>query len=159
MKLIAAVSRDWAIGNGPNLLFHIPEDLHRFQALTTGGTLVMGRKTMDTMPGGKPLPRRTTVVLTRNRDYRREDVLAVHSVAELLSLSLPEPVFVAGGGEIYSLLLPYCNEADLTLVDAAPQADVYFPRLDQDPQWTLTECSEEKRWRNLPFRFCKFEKL
>jgi dihydrofolate reductase len=159
MKLIAAVSRDWAIGNGSDLLFHIPEDLHRFQALTTGGTLVMGRKTMDTMPGGKPLPRRTTVVLTRNQDYHRADVWVVHSVEELLSLSLPEPVFVAGGGEIYSLLLPYCNEADLTLVDAAPQADVYFPRLDQDPQWTLTERSEEKSWENLPFRFCKFEKL
>jgi dihydrofolate reductase len=159
MKLIAAVSRDWAIGNGPKLLFHIPEDLHRFQALTTGGTLVMGRKTMDTMPGGKSLPRRTTVVLTRNREYRREDVLVVHSVAELLSLSLPEPVFVAGGGEIYSLLLPYCDEAYLTLVDAAPEADVYFPRLDQDPQWVLTECSEEKNWKNLPFRFCKYQKL
>jgi dihydrofolate reductase len=159
MKLIAALSRDWGIGNGSELLFHIPEDLHRFQALTTGGTLIMGRKTMDTMPGGNPLPRRTTVVLTRNQAYRREDVLVVHSVEELLALSLPEPVFVAGGGEIYSLLLPYCNEADLTLVDAAPEADVYFPRLDQDPQWTLTECSEKKSWKNLTFRFCKYQKL
>ena len=157
MKLIAALSADWGLGLDDKLLFHIPEDLHRFKALTTGGTLVMGRKTMDTMPGGAPLPNRRTVVLSRNPDYHPPGVTVVHSVEELLSLSLPEPVFVAGGGEVYNLLLPWCDEAYLTLVEANPPANVFFPRLDLDPRWVLAEESEKKSWQTLSYRFCRYE--
>jgi dihydrofolate reductase len=158
VKLIAALSQEGGLGLGDQLLFHIPEDLHRFQALTTGGTLVMGRKTMDTMPGGNPLPHRTTLVLTRNAHYHREGVLVAHSVSELLAMlpTLPQPVFVAGGGEIYALLLPHCSEAYLTLVDASPAADVFFPPLTG---WQLVEESEPHTWENFSYRFCKFQKL
>ncbi len=159
MKLIAALSADWGIGLDDQLLFHIPEDLHHFKALTVGGTLVMGRKTMDTMPGGAPLPQRKTVVLSRNPDYQQEGVTTVHSREELLSLQIPEPVFVAGGGEIYRLLLPWCDEAYLTLVDAHPPANVFFPPLDPDSGWRLLEQSEKKDWQNLSYRFCRYQKL
>lgn len=158
MKLIAALSANWGIGLDGKLLFQIPDDLRRFRALTTGGTLVMGRKTMDTLPGGVPLPRRKTVVLSRNPDYRQAGAAVVHSVEELRSLRLPEPVFVAGGGEIYRLLLPWCDEAYLTRVDACPPANVFFPRLDRDSRWRLVEQSEKRTWQTLSYRFCQYRK-
>lgn len=159
MKLIAALSASWGLGLDNSLLFHIPEDLRRFKELTTGGTLVMGRKTMDTMPGGAPLPHRDTVVLSRNPDYHPPKVTVVHSPGELLALPITKPVFVAGGGEIYRLLLPWCGEAYLTLVEADPPANVFFPRLDRDPRWVLAEKSEKKTWQNLSYRFCRYRKL
>ena len=158
MKLIAAVSRDWGIGLGDRLLFRIPEDLHRFKELTMGGTLVMGRKTMDTMPGGRPLPGRTTVVLTRDPGYRKDGVLVLHDPKELAEYTLPQPVFAAGGGEIYALLLPLCDEAYLTHVDAAPEADVFFPRLDEQAGWHMAEKSAPRTHDGLTYRFCRWVK-
>ena len=78
MNTIAAVSLDWGIGKGNDLLFHIGEDMKRFRALTTGGTVIMGRKTLESMPGGKPLPRRRNIVLTRQKDFAREGVEDVY---------------------------------------------------------------------------------
>ena len=86
MNAIAAVSRDWGIGRAGELLFHIPEDLRRFRALTTGGTVIMGRKTLDSLPGGRPLPNRRNLVLTRNAAFSRPGVEAVRSLEELLAL-------------------------------------------------------------------------
>ena len=83
MNAIAAVSLDWGIGRGNDLLFHIGEDMKRFRALTTGGTVIMGRKTLDSMPGGKPLPKRRNIVLTRQKDFAREGVETAASVEEL----------------------------------------------------------------------------
>ena len=140
MNAIAAVSLDWGIGKDNNLLFHIGEDMKRFRALTTGGTVIMGRKTLDSMPGGKPLPRRRNIVLTRQEDFAREGVEVDRSQEEVLRLTAgedPEKVWVIGGGEIYRQLLPYCRLCWLTRVYARPESAVFFPDLDTLPQWQV----------------------
>ena len=109
MNAIAAVSLDWGIGKDNDLLFHIGEDMKRFRALTTGGTVIMGRRTLDSMPGGKPLPRRRNIVLTRQADFAREGVEVARSPEEVLRLTAgedPEKVWVIGGREIYRQVLP-----------------------------------------------------
>ena len=140
MNAIAAVSLDWGIGKDNDLLFHIGEDMKRFRALTTGGTVIMGRKTLDSMPGGKPLPRRRNIVLTRQADFAREGVEVARSPEEILRLTAgedPEKVWVIGGGEIYRQLLPYCRLCWLTRVYARPESAVFFPDLDTLPQWQV----------------------
>ena len=140
MNAIAAVSLDWGIGKDNDLLFHIGEDMKRFRALTTGGTVIMGRKTLDSMPGGKPLPRRRNIVLTRQEDFAREGVEVARSQEEVLRLTAgedPEKVWVIGGGEIYRQLLPYCRLCWLTRVYARPESAVFFPDLDTLPQWQV----------------------
>ncbi len=107
MNAIAAVSRDWGIGRAGELLFHIPEDLRRFRALTTGGTVIMGRKTLDSLPGGRPLPNRRNLVLTRNAAFSRPGVEAVRSLEELLALlegQDPDRAWVCGGGAAAALV-------------------------------------------------------
>ena len=140
MNAIAAVSLDWGIGKDNDLLFHIGEDMKRFRALTTGGTVIMGRKTLDSMPGGKPLPRRRNIVLTRQEDFAREGVEVARSQEEVLRLTAgedPEKVWVIGGGELYRQLLPYCRLCWLTRVYARPESAVFFPDLDTLPQWQV----------------------
>ena len=140
MNAIAAVSLDWGIGKDNDLLFHIGEDMKRFRALTTGGTVIMGRKTLDSMPGGKPLPRRRNIVLTRQEDFAREGVEVARSQEEVLRLTAgedPEKVWVIGGGEIYRQLLPYCRLCWLTRIYARPESAVFFPDLDTLPQWQV----------------------
>ncbi len=140
MNAIAAVSLDWGIGKDNDLLFHIGEDMKRFRALTTGGTVIMGRRTLDSMPGGKPLPRRRNIVLTRQADFAREGVEVARSPEEVLRLTAgedPEKVWVIGGGEIYRQLLPYCRLCWLTRVYARPESAVFFPDLDTLPQWQV----------------------
>lgn len=140
MNAIAAVSLDWGIGKDNDLLFHIGEDMKRFRALTTGGAVIMGRRTLDSMPGGKPLPRRRNIVLTRQADFDREGIEVARSPEEVLRLTAgedPEKVWVIGGGEIYRLLLPYCRLCWLTRVYARPESAVFFPDLDALPQWRV----------------------
>ena len=132
--LIAAVSANNVIGNGNALPWRIPEDLARFKKLTLGHTLVMGRKTFESI--GKPLPRRTTVVITRRADFAVPGVLVAHDREEAIALSEGSPVFVAGGAEIYRLFLPIANKLLITRVEGTYEGDTYFPSIET-AEWTL----------------------
>ena len=161
MNAIAAVSLNWGIGRGNDLLFHISEDMKRFRAMTTGGTVIMGRKTLDSMPGGRPLPKRRNIVITRNRDFAREGVETAHSVEEALALVAgedPETVWVIGGGEIYRALLPYCRRCCLTRVYARPDCDVFFPDLDRLEDWRLFRSEPIRGEGELEFQFVDYER-
>ena len=140
MNAIAAVSLNWGIGKGNDLLFHIREDMQRFRALTSGGTVIMGRKTLLSMPGGKPLPKRRNIVITRNPAFVQEGVEVAHSVQEALDMAAGDDgdkVWVIGGGEIYAALLPYCRLCYLTRVYDQPPCDVFFPNLDTRQAWQI----------------------
>ena len=140
MNAIVAVSLDWGIGKGNDLLFHISSDLKRFRAMTSGGTVIMGRKTLDSMPGGTPLPKRRNIVITRNQAFARDGVEIAHSVEEAVALVQqddPERTWVIGGGEIYKAMLPYCRMCYVTRVYARPACDVFFPDLDAMHNWQL----------------------
>ncbi|MEU4608169.1 dihydrofolate reductase [Kribbella sp. NPDC023972] len=131
--LIAAVGANGVIGRDNDLPWRIREDLQRFKQLTLGHTLVMGRKTYDSI--GRPLPGRRTVVVTRQPDWSADGVEAVHTLEE--ALEYDGHLYVAGGGEIYRQALPYADRLELTEVAHSPAGDVTFPTLT--PQaWTET---------------------
>lgn len=134
MNLIAAVDADYGLGRGNKLLVHLPKDLHFFKEQTTGKVLVLGRKTLESFKGGKPLPNRTHIVLSRNPAYAPEGVAVVHSLEELLAAVAAYPaedVFVAGGGDIYQQLLPYCDTLYLTRIDRRFEADTRLMGLEE----------------------------
>lgn len=159
MNAIAAVSLDWGIGRENDLLFHIGEDMKRFRALTLRGTVIMGRKTLDSMPGGDPLPRRRNIVLTRQKEIARAGVETAASVEEVLSLVAgedPEKVWVIGGGEIYRQMLPYCRLCYLTRVYARPESDAFFPDLDTLPQWQVLRSGAIVSDGTLDYQFIEY---
>ncbi|MEU8227638.1 dihydrofolate reductase [Kribbella sp. NPDC048915] len=131
--LIAAVGRNGVIGRDNDLPWRIREDLQRFKRLTLGHTLVMGRKTYDSI--GRPLPGRRTVVVTRRPDWSADGVEVVHTLED--ALKYDGTLYVAGGGEIYRQALPYADTLELTEVDQSPDGDVTFPPLDRTA-WTET---------------------
>ena len=160
MNLIVAVDRNWAIGNKGKLLVSIPGDQRLFREETMGKVIVMGRKTMESLPGGNPLPGRTNVVLTRKSDYAKKGAVIFHEVQETLDFlkQFPdEDIFIIGGGEIYREFLPYCDTAHVTWIDYSYEADTYFPNLDQDPNWHVTEESDEQTYFSLCYEFRKYQ--
>ncbi|MEG1683765.1 MAG: dihydrofolate reductase [Oscillospiraceae bacterium] len=157
MDAIVAVSQNWGIGKNGQLLFSLPTDLRRFQALTTGSTVILGYHTLLSLPGGKPLPKRESIVLTtQNRQISGATV--VHSIHEALSAvsGRETPVFVIGGGSVYAALLPFCDHVYLTVVDAAPEADSFFPDLTALPHWQLVSQSEPLSENGLTFRYLDY---
>lgn len=141
LVLVAAVGQQGVIGINNELPWHLPEDLKRFKALTTGHTVAMGRKTYDSIVArlGKPLPNRQSVVLTRDRTWspaaeHAGSVRVVHTIDDLLALS-DDPIYVIGGAEIYGLTLPMAAELDITEVDVLVQGDAFFPEID-NRQWS-----------------------
>lgn len=127
--LVAAVGSNGVIGVDDGLPWRIPDDLRRFKQLTLGHTLLMGRKTYDSI--GRPLPGRRTVVITRQRDWSTDGVEVAHSLTAALGLADGNDVYVAGGGEIYRQALPLADRLELTEVDQAPDGDVTFPAFDR----------------------------
>ena len=162
MNIIVAVDKNWGIGIRNQLLVSIPADKKWFRQETTGKVVVMGRKTLESFPGGKPLPNRTNIVLTRNPDYNVKDVVVCHDTDELKELLKQYPdeeIYVIGGGAVYRELLPWCSVAHVTKIDHAYEADTFFPNLDEDPEWEITADSEEQTYFDLEYRFVKYERV
>ncbi|MDO4292252.1 MAG: dihydrofolate reductase [Eubacteriales bacterium] len=161
MNLIVAVDQNWAIGSKGDLLVRIPADHKMFRQETTGKVVVLGRKTMDTFPGGQPLKNRTNIVLSKNPAYSVRGAETVHSVDELLEMLKAfdtKDVYVIGGSSVYEQLLPYCDTAHVTRIDHAYEADAWFPNLDQDPEWEITADSDEQYYFDLTYHFLKYER-
>lgn len=162
MNLIVAVDKNWAIGNGNKLLVSIPQDMKFFREKTMGKVVVMGRKTLESFPGGQPLKKRTNIVLTRDMKYQVKDAIVVHTIEELL-VELKkydeEEIYVIGGETIYRQLLPYCKVAHVTKIDHAYEADTYFPNLDEKEEWVVTGVSEEQTYFDLEYEFVRYERM
>ena len=119
----------------------------------------MGRKTLESLPGGKPFKDRKNIILSRDINFTCEGADVCGSVEEVLEvIKGREKVFVAGGGEIYRDMLPYCDNAVITKVSGKPDADVFFPNLDKDPEWLLMNISGGREFEGLTFRYCIYEK-
>ncbi len=162
MIAIVAVSPSWGIGRSGGLLYSLKEDMRFFRRTTLGKTVICGRKTLESFPGGRPLPNRRTIVISRNPFYRPEGAEVVRSPREALALTegLPkDEVFVIGGGEIYRQMLPYCDTALVTRVDREPEEapEIFFPDLEKEEGWTLTEASEPLTEGEFSYRFCRYE--
>lgn len=159
MKIIAAADAHWGIGKNNQLLVSIPSDMKFFREMTDGCTIIMGRKTLESFPGSKPLRNRRNIVLTSDPVYTVPGAEIVHSVREALDLVKEEEsgnVFCIGGSSVYEQFLPYCDTAYITKIDHVYEADSFFPDLDADGEWEITSCSEEQTYFDLTFHFLTY---
>ena len=179
MRAIVNVNREWAIGRGNELLVYIPEDMKFFRQTTAGKTVVMGRKTLESFPGKRPLKGRTNIVLTKDPARIPSESLeaaAADPGTRLVTASSPaelaglleelgtgeEDCYVIGGASVYRQLLPLCSTCLVTVNDytTAPgqEADSWFPDLDSDPDWECTERGEEQEYNGVHFQFCTYRR-
>ena len=160
--LLAAADRGWAIGKGGRMLVQIPKERQLFLQETRGGTVVMGRKTYDGLPGHQPLFARENVVLSADPDFSPKGVKVFRTFPEVLAYLQtlpPEKVFIAGGESIFRQFLPYCGRADITAVDYRYDGDRFLADLDRDPCWKLLAESEEETYFDLPFTFRRYTRI
>jgi len=137
MDVIVAYYQNWGIGKNGTQPIVLPEDRKHFQEITEGGTVVVGRKTLEDFPNGKPLKNRKTIVLT-HQDIKIEGAVVAHGVEEVLALVKDQPkVFVIGGASVYDALLPYCEKAYITKIYARPECDSFFKNLDESFEWAF----------------------
>lgn len=161
MNLIVAVDENWAIGYQNKLLVSIPQDMKFFRETTTGKVVVLGRKTLETFPGGQPLKNRTNIVITKDKDYKVKDAIVVHSIEEALEELKKydsEDIYVIGGDSIYRQMLPYCSLAHVTKIHHEYLADTHFPNLDEMDDWKITGVSDEQTYFNLEYEFVRYER-
>jgi dihydrofolate reductase len=142
LSAVVAMSQNRVIGNNNQLPWHLPADLKHFKAITTGNTIVMGRKTYESI--GKPLPNRTNVILTRNLNFNAPGCVVINQFAEVwdkIDISSPQAqeIFIIGGAQIYKQLLPEIQRIYLTIVHQAFQGDAFFPEINKQ-QWQELEC-------------------
>lgn len=163
MNLILAADKNWAIGNKGELLCHIPGDLKFFKENTQGKTVVMGRATLESLPGHKGLPGRTNIVLTGNRNFSADGVqVVIHDLDHLkdeLARHPGDEVFVIGGASVYKMLLPMCDTCYITKIDSSFPADRYFTDLDADKDFQVTWQSDMKEDNGIQYRFFKYERI
>ena len=159
MIAIVNVSTDWGIGKDGRLLVAVREDLRRFRRLTEGKTVIYGRKTLATFPGGKPLKNRRNLLLSGRRGFDAEGAEVCRSVDEVLEKVKDTPadeVFVIGGASVYRQLLPYCERALVTRTFADAPADSFFPNLDALPDWEQTAASELMEENGISYQYIDY---
>lgn len=158
ITLIAAASENNALGKDNQLVWHLPNDFKRFKEITSGHYIIMGRKTFESFP--KPLPNRTHVIITRQKDYKVEDCHVVNSIEKAIEISPKnEEVFIIGGAEIYKQSIDFADKIELTRVHADFDADAYFPEINLN-KWELIfeEYHTKDEKHNFDFTFQTFVK-
>jgi dihydrofolate reductase len=183
MKAIVVVDANWGIGSSGKLLANIPGDLKYFKEKTSDKMVVMGRKTLESLPGGKPLVNRLNFILTHDPDYIEKhkeamsqllnsgssetaNVSSCQSISDLLwklnevikRKQTPKTVFVIGGASVYSQLLEYIDVCLVTKIDAEFEADTWFPNLDTDPAFELYNESASHEENGYRYRFCEYRR-
>jgi dihydrofolate reductase len=154
IALIAAMDRKRAIGKAGALPWHLPEDLQHFKRLTTGQTVLMGRKTFESI--GKALPKRKNLVLTRDLHWQANGAQVVSSLDNALVLCESETLWVIGGGEIYRLAMPTATRLEITEVDTeVTDADTFFPEIPED---FLVRQREHRVGAQFDFAFVRYQR-
>ena len=153
LSIIAAIGKNNELGKDNKLIWHLPEDLKRFKMLTTGKTIIMGRKTFESL--GRVLPNRKHIVLTHNKEYKYD-----HEMVEVLCdleeiekyINSEEENFVIGGASIYKMLMPYTKKLYITKIDEEFLADAFFPEIDEN-DWKIVEKEQGITDENNPYRY------
>jgi dihydrofolate reductase len=161
MDLIVAADKRWGIGRDGGLLADLPTDMKYFKDHTTGKAVVMGRKTLESLPGGRGLPKRTNYVLTSNPDFEAERCITVNSedaLREALSQYGPGEVFLIGGATLYNRLYKQCDRLYVTKMDADLDADTFIVNFDEDPDFEIVSESEPVTENGITFRFVIYER-
>lgn len=162
MNLIAAVDKSWGIGKDGKLLYSIPEDMKFFRKTTLNKVVIMGRSTLESFPGGKPLANRVNIVLSGRDNYKVEGALVVKNREEALALASKYPsddVFVIGGKMVYELFLNDCSKAYITKIEAQKEADTLFPNIDLLSEWKCIYTSETFEYDGVKYTFNTYEKI
>lgn len=162
MKAIVAIDKNFGIGNKGNLLHRIPGDMKFFKETTINNVVVMGRETLESLPKQQPLKDRVNIVLTRNKDYKKEGFVVCNSVDEAIEEFKnykDKDIFIIGGEAIYKEFLPYCNELYITKIDNEYIADKYFPNINNDTTWELYEEGEENLHNEVKYKMTKYRKI
>lgn len=159
VAMVVAIAENHAIGKDNQLLWHLPKDLKHFKQITAGHTIIMGRKTFDSM--GKPLPNRRNIVITRNKELELPGAEVVGSVQEALALcaSDEEEVYIIGGGEIYKMAMPLTDKIYLTVVQHSFDGDAFFPEIEPG-EWkeTASESHSPDEKHQYGFTFSTLER-
>lgn len=160
MDLIVAVDKSWGIGKDNHLLVSIPQDMKFFRETTANNVVIMGRKTLESLPGGKPLPKRINIVISSDMDYVVTGAIVVHSINQAIAEAKKyndKKIFVIGGASIYRQMLPYCDFAYVSKIEHEFDADTYFPNLDEMENWEIESVSEKYECENMSFCFVKYK--
>ena len=159
MELIVAVYDDWGIGRDGTQPIALTADRKFFRQETKGAMVIAGRRTIGDFPGGKPLPGRVNVAVSRNcSEIPGFTVCKSPEEAAELAKSA-QRAMVIGGGSIYRQMLPYCDKAIITKVHVTPESDTYFPNLDQDPQWELAEILQSGEENGIGYEMCVYRRI
>jgi dihydrofolate reductase len=157
LSLIVAIAKNRVIGVNNTLPWHLPEDLKRFRALTTGHHIIMGRKTYDSL--GRLLPGRTTVIVTRNHDYKVEGAIVVHSLeSAIAACGEDNEAFLIGGAELYKDGLKLANKLYITEIDAEYEGDAFFPEFDMS-EWKVAEREIHQTQSSLKFNYITYQRI
>ena len=161
MNLIVAVDKNWGIGRDGKLLASVPGDMKYFKEHTTGKVVVMGRKTLESMPGGKGLPNRVNYVLTHDESYEAEGAIVVNSEEELfakLGEHEPDDVYLIGGASLYNKYYMKCDKLFITKMDADLNADAFIVNVDEDPDYFVASESEPQEDNGITYRFLIYQR-
>ncbi len=158
MDLIVAVYDDWGIGKDGTQPVALSADRKFFRETTRGAAVIAGRKTVADFPGQKPLPGRENYILTR-QNLNLPGFSACHSLEDMLRVAKESAhTFVIGGGRVYALMLPYCDRAYVTKVHCTPESDTFFPNLDADPAWEMTQILQSGEENGIAYEMCLYER-
>lgn len=160
IRAILHADKEWGIGKGNGMMFSLPKDMKFFRETTMNHVVVMGGNTLRSFPNAKPLKNRVNIVLSRGQV--RDDCVIVRSYEELFKAMKDhedEEIYVIGGGEVYRELLPYCEEVLVTKVDAVGGAEVFFPNLDENPDFQCVDEGEPVDDNGLTIRFTRYKNL
>ena len=154
MELIVAVYDDWGIGRDGTQPVALSVDRKFFRETTRGAAVIAGRKTVGDFPGQKPLPGRLNIILTRQGGEYPGFTVCASPEEAVEQVKDQQRVFVIGGGTIYRQMLPLCDRAVVTKVHVTPESDTYFPNLDEDPNWDLTEVVQSGEENGIAYEMC-----
>ncbi|MEG0291893.1 MAG: dihydrofolate reductase [Anaerovoracaceae bacterium] len=161
MNAIVVVDKNWNIGRDGDLLVHLPGDLKYYKEKTLGKTILIGRKTLESFPGAKPLPGRTNIVLTGNPEYKNDQCVlccGMESLAKELTKYKDDEIYVSGGEMIYDIFLDKCETVYVTKIFEEYPADKSFKNLDEDKNYEVTWVSDVKEEKGIRYQFVKYER-
>ena len=160
VSAVAAIGKNRVLGKENKLLWQIPEDLRRFKELTKGHPVIMGRKTFESIVGylGGPLPKRFNIVVTRDKNWKYDGIIAVGSVEDAIeeAKKLDKYIFIGGGAQIYEAALPYTDRLYLTLIDDEKEGDSFFPAYEKI--FTHIAREESHEWNGLKYRWVDLDR-
>ena len=156
ISLIAAMGKNRVIGHDNSIPWKLPADMKRFKDLTTGKPVIMGRKTFESI--GRPLPNRTNIIITSDKNYKADGCIVVHSVDEALKVAKGDEIMIIGGAQIYKQFLPIANRMYLTFIDKNFEGDAYFPEYDKH-EWKEISREEHVDENSFKYAFVNFERI